>query len=203
MVWGGRRIVFVPITEQKVWSRDWDYLTITSRTGSMCRAAAAGMTAAQAQASLNGLFFRCAGWFHAAARHRRRRGRFHRSGAHQCDAGQRDFRRCVGDYTDAADDHDGMVLLVTDGVVNVASLLLVRRGACTRFAVRYGWAQPAGDPAATHGEGCCWRGAARHRAAAGAAGAARADSRVSEGRQTAACPSCRRSTGVCWCSRWG
>jgi predicted permease len=142
MVWGQTPDVFVPLTEQKVVEPDWDYLNDHSSYWiDVIGRLRPGMTVAQAQASLNGLFLslREAEFTLLHDQSAKARTGFIANAHINLDAGAKGFSPMRDDVQMPLTIMMGMVLLVIAmAVVNVASLLLVRAaGRSQEFAVRY------------------------------------------------------------------
>jgi predicted permease len=142
MVWGRTPDVFVPITEQKVLVPEWDYLNDHSSYWiDLIGRLRPGMTAAQAQASLNTLFLslRQAEFTLLHDQSEKARTGFIDKAHINLDEGAKGFSPLRGDVQMPLTIIMGMVLLVIAmAVVNVASLLLVRAaGRSQEFAVRY------------------------------------------------------------------
>jgi predicted permease len=142
MVWGQTPDIFVPLTEQKAIEPDWDYLNDHSAYWiHVIGRLRPGMTAAQAQASLNTLFLslREAEFTLLHDQSAKSRVGFIDKAHINLDAGAQGFSPMRGDVQMPLTIMMGMVLLVIAmAVVNVASLLLVRAaGRSQEFAVRY------------------------------------------------------------------
>jgi hypothetical protein len=150
MVWGRTPDVFVPITEQKVVEPDWDFLSDhNSYWIDLAGRLRPGMTAAQAQASLNALFLslRTAEFTLQHDQSAKARAAFIDRAHINVDAGAKGFSPLRGDVQTPLTIIMGMVLLVIGmAIVNVASLLLVRAaGRSQEFAVRYALGATSGQ----------------------------------------------------------
>ncbi|MGD0369219.1 MAG: ABC transporter permease, partial [Acidobacteriaceae bacterium] len=150
MVWGQTPDLFVPITEQKVVEPDWDYLNDHSSYWiDVVGRLRPGMTARQAQASLNTLYvsLRRAEFTVLHDQSAKARTTFIDQAHINVDAGAKGFSPLRGDVQTPLTIIMGMVLLVIAmAIVNVASLLLVRAaGRAQEFAVRYALGATSGQ----------------------------------------------------------